>query len=123
MAKEAKSKATPGKTNKNLNDAKWRTSDAKKVVAQAFIDGIIPLELEPDIPLNTKDTFDSLFKNHPDFIYMTGGLSGSGWPSINDKNGPTLTVLLSKRTDVFIQRESTIQKERSIGKGRRLTFG
>jgi len=64
---KAKAKATPGKTNKNLNDAKWRTSDAKKVVAQAFIDGIIPLELKPDTLLDTKDIFDSLFKDHPDF--------------------------------------------------------
>jgi len=66
-AKEAKAKSNPGATKKNLNDAKWKTSDAKKVMAQAFIDGIIPIELERDTPLDSKDTFDNLFKCHPDF--------------------------------------------------------
>lgn len=66
VAKQAvQAKGKPGATTKNLNDAKWKTSNAKTIMAQCFIDGIIPLDEE--IPVDSKDACDNLFKNHPDF--------------------------------------------------------
>ena len=56
-------KLKPGETDKNLNDAKWFGSVAKDIIAQDFIDEILPLEGS----LNSKDIFDSLYAGHPDF--------------------------------------------------------
>lgn len=53
----------PGQTDKNLNDAKWFGSAAKDVMAQDFIDEILPLEG----PLDSKDIFQNLYAGHPDF--------------------------------------------------------
>jgi len=59
----AKAAGAKNSSTKNLNDAVWLTSDAKKVMAQCFIDGILPLDSE----LDSKDIYDSLFSNHASF--------------------------------------------------------
>jgi len=47
-------------SSKNLD---WFSSDAKQVMAQCFLDGILPLDGE----LDAEDIYDSLFAGHPAF--------------------------------------------------------
>ena len=58
-------KKAPGVTDKNLNDAQWRSSVAKQFVAQCFIDEVI--SRDEDEEMDSKDIFDNLFKGRPGF--------------------------------------------------------
>ena len=58
-----KKTAPKPKPKATLNNADWKSSDAKKLMAQDVIDGLIPLTGHVDV----REMYDSLYKDHPLF--------------------------------------------------------
>ena len=69
-----KKKSSSNKKSVNDNGAtkqdtppSWITSEARQIVAQCFIDEILPLDKDELLALDSKDIFDSLFSDLPEF--------------------------------------------------------
>lgn len=98
------SKKRLGKTDKNLNDAAWFGSKAKDIMAQDFIDEILPLEG----PINSKDVYDALYADHPDFADFPYD------KTLYDGRFQRIQMAVRKQKDFAILDEAALRKDRNV---------